>query len=66
MPVLVSRINQSPWPEMAKSNCDGQEIDHTAEWVIWTEEETGDGMRFACDKHIGGWVMTVWERIDGW
>jgi hypothetical protein len=51
---------------MAKSNCDGQEIDHTAEWVIWTEEETGDGMRFACDKHIGGWVMTVWERIDGW
>lgn len=65
MSVRVAEISQSPWPEMAGYDCDGQEIQHPAKFVVWTDEDTGDGMRFACPQHIGDWVISVWDRIDG-
>jgi hypothetical protein len=65
MSVLVARISQSPWPGMADSKCNGTTPVHPAEWVVWTEQVTGDSMRFTCGKHLGEWVTAVWDRIDG-
>jgi hypothetical protein len=74
MSVLVAKIEQSPWPELADKPCDSRFIgagggllpgDHAAGWVIWTEQDTGDGMRLACGDHLGDWVESVWDRIDG-
>jgi hypothetical protein len=62
--VLVAKISQSPWPELV-GECDGGDDKHPAIWVVWTEQDTGDGMRFACGTHLGGWVEAVWDRIDG-
>jgi hypothetical protein len=64
MSVLVAKISQSPWPELA-GWCDGEVSAHSADWVIWTEQDTGDGMRFACGEHLGAWVAAIWDRIDG-
>lgn len=67
MSVLVAKINQSPWPEMANRGCDGHDdAPHPAEWVVWTSQDTGDGMRFTCSSHLADWVITVWDRIEGW
>jgi hypothetical protein len=65
MSVLVAKIGQSPWPEFADTPCDRAGKNHPAAWAIWTEEDTGDGMRLTCDKHLAGWIGTVWDRIDG-
>lgn len=66
--VLVALISESPWPDLDKV-CDGEKPEHEARWVIWTEEDTGDGMRQACDTHLGDWVSTVaarlWEVFPG-
>lgn len=63
MSVRVALVKDSPWPEMNDEPCmNGQDI-HPARWVVWTDEDTGDGMRFACDEHLAGWVMAVAARI---
>ena len=62
--VLVARIDQSPWPEMTGCPCD-DDPGHVALWVIWTQQDTGDGMRFSCTLDLGSWVIAVWDRIDG-
>jgi hypothetical protein len=64
--VLVARIEDSPWPELAGGgHCHGSEVafPEPAGWVVWTEQDTGDGMRLACDDHLGDWVSTVYGRL---
>jgi hypothetical protein len=65
MSVLVAKIEQSPWPELDGWLCDNQFAEHPAGWVIWTEQDTHDGMRLSCGDHLGDWVESVWDRIDG-
>ena len=65
MSVLVAKIDQSPWPELITRECDGEKDGHLATWVVWTEQDTGDGFRLACSDHLADWVITVWDRIDG-
>lgn len=60
--VIVARIERSPWPEMAGETCHGVHPE-AAEWVIWTNADTGDGFRLACTPHLGEWVEAVSTRL---
>jgi hypothetical protein len=60
--VIVARIERSPWPDMAGEPCQGQGPE-AAEWVIWTNTDTGDGFRLACTAHLGEWVEGVGARL---
>jgi hypothetical protein len=64
--VCVALISESPWPELDRE-CDGygQPDDGCGPviWVVWTDEDTGDGMRTACTKHLCAWVESVAARL---
>lgn len=64
--VLVAWVEDSPWPELAGENCHGGEGNEPASWVVWTERDTGDGMRLACNDCLGDWVSAVYGRLVGW
>lgn len=60
--VLIALIADSPWPEDREA-CQGYEPEHAASFVIWTNVDTGDGMRYACGQHMGGWAQSVAARL---
>jgi hypothetical protein len=63
--VQVARILESPWPEWDGRPCDC--IHRTgaveARYVVWTEEDTGDGPRVSCGACLPDWVDCVTVRL---
>jgi len=58
----VAPILESPWPELHDCRCD-TDCGRTAKWVVWTDEDTGDGIRPSCAECLGGWVNAVTIRL---
>jgi hypothetical protein len=65
--VLAAPIAESPWPEGKGEICAGSGYPdnpaHPAAWVVWTNVDTGDGMRYTCIGCLAGWITTVGARI---
>ena len=60
--VCAAPIEHSPWPELERL-CDGADTPHAATWVVWTNVDTGDGMRTTCEADLADWIIAVGRRL---